>query len=95
MYWRLYMDLKEEASASLALQSERLDLEMDKRLISERKAAELEAKALASTKAIEASSLPWYPKNDQMEARFEADEMDKMNNPQVSWDTIPGLGSVN
>lgn len=60
----------------------------------EEKANGLEKQIDAQRSAIETSSLPWFPKNDRLEARFEADAMDKMENPVVSWDSIPGLGGT-
>lgn len=67
-----------------------------KRAEAEERVADLEAQKDAAAKAIEASSLPWFPKNDRLEARFEADAIDQLDNPQVDWnDHVQGLGVTN
>ena len=94
MYWKLFHDMRGMAEERLFLSDKANEIERERRVSAERKVAELEAKAYAASKAIESSSLPWYPKSEQMEARFEADAMDKLNNPEISWDSIPGLGAT-
>lgn len=60
--------------------------------LAEKKAAFLEAKMASVKDSIEHNALPWVAKNDNLEARFEADAIDKLDNPVISWDSIPGLG---
>lgn len=95
LYRSLYGDLLGVAKESIDLQNLKYDLAVQAKASAERRVAELEAQQLAATKAIEAGSLPWFPKNDKLEARFEADAIDRLDNPVVSWDTVPGLGGTN
>jgi len=55
-------------------------------------AAELKAAQAAAVRAIEANSLPWIPKTDQMQAQYEAEAIDKMQNPNFYADVVDGLG---
>jgi hypothetical protein len=64
--------------------------------LAQEEASKIRDQMAAQNKAIEASALPWFAKNDKLEARFEADALDKLDNPEVSYqDVVSGLGGTN
>lgn len=69
-------------------------IQMDLKVLAEKRAVEAESRLKANVSAIEESALPWVAKNDRLEARFEADAIDEMENPHMSWDHVPGLGGL-
>ncbi len=94
MYTRLLEDHKDISASKLDLALDQAMVEGERREWAETKARDLQSRLDAQKDAIEANALPWVARNDTMEARFEAEAMDKLNNPQVSWDSIPGLGGT-
>ena len=62
--------------------------------ISIARAVTAEAKASAVTSAIEGNALPWFPKSDKMDARYEREALDRMENPSFYADAVEGLGGV-
>lgn len=89
-------NLKQNCKDSLELHAWRFQMEAEERGRLQRKVNELEAIRKAEKLAIESNSLPWYAKNDKLEARFEADALDKLDNPQVDYqDVVAGLGGTN
>lgn len=72
--------------------SYRLNAETSRRKLAEEdaKAARLEVKAAAT--AIETGSLPWFPKTEKLEARYENEALDRLENPSFYSDAVDGLG---
>lgn len=62
--------------------------------LAEKKAAALEAQIKATRDAIESNALPWVPKSELLEHRYENEALDKLENPSISWDTVPDIGRV-
>jgi len=63
-----------------------------------RKLAETERDGLKAAietqaRAIESSALPWFPKTEKMEQRYENEAIDRMENPSF-YDSVDGLGST-
>lgn len=69
-------------------------LEMERVRFEKERADVAEKKLEANVKAIEASSLPWFPKTDKLEARYENEAIDKLENPSFYAEDVPGLGGL-
>lgn len=44
--------------------------------------------------AIEKGALPWFPKSERLEARYENEALDRMENPSFYADVVEGLGGT-
>lgn len=64
------------------------------RVISEERARQAELASSAVAKAIETSALPWFPKTEKLEARYENEAIDRLENPSFYADVVDGLGGT-
>lgn len=85
------VELKNSAVRTL---NDKWTVEAELRLLSDRRAELAESKLSANVRAIETNSLPWFPKNDKLEARYENEAVDKMENPSFYSDIVDGLGGL-
>ena len=67
---------------------------VEQRVKAEKDAVAAVSASKAVTAAIEANSLPWFPKTDKLEARYENEAVDKMENPSYYSDMVDGLGGL-
>jgi len=74
--------------------TEVMDVSIKQKIEAEQAAADLRKEGARVNAAIEANSLPWIPKTDKLEARYENEAIDKMENPSFYQDVVEGLGGV-
>lgn len=58
----------------------------------EKEAVAAKEERVALARAIESNSLPWFPKNEKLEARYENEALDRLENPSFYSDVVDGLG---
>ena len=92
------VDLKNKQKEGIEKYVKTLELELSAqrslRIMAETEASGLKKSIEMQSKAIEANSLPWFPKTDKLEARYENEAVDKMENPSYYSDMVDGLGGL-
>jgi hypothetical protein len=72
----------------------KMSLEREDKILAQNKLKQLEDLRRVERAAIEANALPWVPKSELLEHRYENEALDKLENPSISWDTVPDIGRV-
>lgn len=78
----------------LRVSKEQMLTAVSERVRAERETASAKAEQAVIARAIESNSLPWFPKTDKLEARYENEAIDKMENPSFYADVVEGLGGT-
>ena len=71
-----------------------LRIEGSRRVLAEMERDGLKKQLEMQSKAIESNALPWYPKTEKLEARYEIEAIDRMENPGFYNDVVEGLGGL-
>lgn len=71
-----------------------LSSERSLRLMAQTEAEGIKKTWEAQSNAIEANALPWVAKNDRIEARYENEAIDRLENPSFYNDVVEGLGGT-
>lgn len=86
--------VNEVSKRQIALVAEDLRIERRMHLAAQMERDGLKKSLDIQSAAIESSALPWYPKTEKMEKRYEDEAIDKMENPSFYADVVDGLGGT-
>ena len=89
-----FVMMQELRKDSLELVKSELRAERSLRTMAEAETAGLKKSFEMQSQAIEQGALPWIAKNDKIEARYETEAIDRMENPSFYTDIVDGLGGT-
>ena len=87
----VYQDLARRQEVILKTE---LRAEKGLRTLAEAETAGLRKAMDMQAEAIEKGALPWFAKSDKLEARYESEAIDRLENPSYYADVVDGLGGT-